>query len=64
MVEKSIQELESQIKILNNTISNLKDIGGDLEEQIKNSQDIEKSYSDKFEIQDKIDIKDILENEA
>ena len=64
MVEKSIQELESQIKILNNTISNLKEIGGELEVQIKNSQDIEKSYSDKFEIQDKIDIKDVLENEA
>lgn len=64
LIDTKIKELESQIKVLNNTILNLKEIGEALEEQVINSQDIEKSLSGKFETQDQIEIEDIKESEA
>ena len=59
LIEKDIKNLESQIQILNNTIISLKEIGESLEEQVRNSQDIERSYSDKLDNKDKTEIKDI-----
>ena len=59
LIEKKINELEAQISILNNTVSSLKEIGESLEEQVRNSYDIEKSFRGKFETRNKKEIEDI-----
>jgi len=62
LVENKLKELESQIRVLNNAISSIKGIGESLEEQMMNSQDIEKTYINQFEIKDKGEIKDLEES--
>jgi hypothetical protein len=49
-IENKIGELESQIVILNDALSSLKEISEALEEEVKNSHDIERTFCSKFEI--------------
>lgn len=60
LIEKKINDLESEINILNETVERLREIGEALEEEVKHSKDIETFYKEQFTTKEiKKEIEDI-----